>query len=132
MWFGNGKQGCRVVNDKAGNARALVVRPGGVGGKVGTMGTWVAAVYGKHVLVRALMQEAGEVGEYADRSSVQLFQSREFWELETLSRVKELQIGERLSLEEKWAVLERPAGMGEDELALWVDKQMQKAIACGP
>jgi hypothetical protein len=125
MWFGSGRQGCRLVEDDKGNAVALVVRPGGVGGKVGTMGRWVAAVYKDRVLVRVLAhpREAGET--YAERSSVQLFQTREYWELETLGPVKELKFGESMAMVETWVVWERPVGMGDEELAVWVDGKVR-------
>jgi hypothetical protein len=127
-WFGNGKQACGIVNDAQGAPLALVVRPGGAGGKVGTMGRWVAAVYKDRVLVRLLAQPAGHPSTYAERSSVELFQTREFWELETLGQLTDLTEVSQTSVCEVWMVIQRPGGLNEAGLAVWVDEKVKEKL----
>ncbi len=121
MWFGDGRQACQVVSDDQNRPAALIVRPGPKGGKVGAMGQWVAAVYPKHILVRFLNQPAAIGADYADRSSVQLFQTREYWELETLSPLQTLAPGQQMMLAETWVVWNRPRHLTPSQLALWID-----------
>ena len=100
----------------------VVVRPSSVAGKIGTMGRWVAAVYPDVIFVQAIDQ--ARPGKYADRSSVQVFQSATNWELETLGRSDMLELGATRALRVRWGLLDRVAG---EELPDMV-KRIQGAV----
>ncbi len=74
--------------------------------KIGTFGTWVAAVYEDLAFVEHVPYDPA--GPYPDKSSVQLFASDDYAELETLSPNVPLAEGESLSNTVTWVLVERP------------------------
>jgi hypothetical protein len=100
----------------------VVVRPSSVAGKIGTMGRWVAAVYPDVIFVQVIDQ--ARPGRYADRSSVQVFQSSTNWELETLGRSDKLDVGATRALRVRWGLLDRMAGEEMPDMV----KRIQNAV----
>ncbi len=83
------------------------------GGKVGTLGTWCAAVYDGWVVVH---QSAFDpAGSYPDASNMQVYTHGEYVELETLSPQSHPQPGEAIENTVVWTLLPTE---GRDDAAL--------------
>ncbi len=83
------------------------------GGKVGTLGTWCAAVFDEHVWVQhaAFDPEGG----YPDASNMQVYTDGRYVELETLSPQVQLAKGQKLDNTVVWTLLPRD-GRSDTEL----------------
>ena len=83
------------------------------GGKIGTLGSWCAAVFDTHAWVQQTAFNPS--GSYPDASNIQTYTHGEYLELETLSPQVHLAPGERFTNRVIWRLLEVD---GEDAEAL--------------
>jgi len=94
---------------------------------VGTRGAWIAAVYPELIVVHQV--EPYPDGNYAEQVSLQLFSGPNYVEIETLSGLAPLAVGETMTNTVRWRVFARPAGLGETELGHWLRTQLTSAAA---
>jgi hypothetical protein len=94
---------------------ALRYNPPEGSSKIGTYGSWLAAVYEDTLFVQHVKYDPS--AHYPDRSSVQLYASKDYAELETLSPSVPLPGGESVANTVRWVLAERPSGASAEELA---------------
>ena len=75
------------------------------GGKVGTFGTWCAAVYDDWIIV--VQTHYDRTGSFPDASNIQAYSHGEYIELETLGPQVHLQPGEKVTQRMVWTLLKR-------------------------
>ncbi len=86
--------------------RALRYDPPEGSSKIGTFGSWVAAVYEDTLFVQHVRYDPN--GFYPDKSSVQLYACDRYAEIETLSPNVPLAAGESISNTVTWVLVDRP------------------------
>jgi len=89
---------------------------------IGTRGAWIAAVYDDFIIVHQVGPWPD--GDYSEQVSLQLFATRDYIELETLSGLANPAVGEGMSNTVRWRLLDRPPGMTEAELGLWLRRHL--------
>lgn len=89
---------------------------------VGTRGAWIAAVYDEFILVHQV--EPYPDGDYAEQVSLQLFSGPKYVEIETLSGLATLAVGETMANTVRWRVFRRPLALSETELGHWLRVQL--------
>lgn len=92
---------------------------------IGTRGAWIAAVYEKHIIIHEI--EPQPEAQYARKVSLQLYNSLEFIELETLSGNATPLVGESMDHLVRWHVLDRPRSLSDAALAAWIVEQMSRS-----
>lgn len=97
---------------------------------IGTRGAWIAAVYADHIVCHEVSPFPD--GDYATDVSMQLFAIKGFVELETLGGTTTPAVGEIMSNTVRWRLLHRPAELSDDELAVWINRQMSAASPVRP
>ncbi len=102
---------------------------------IGTRGAWIAAVYADTIFVHEISASGSgdydsevfsvqaEAG-YATDVSVQLFATKGFVELETLSSNASPAVGETMSNTVRWKILSRPTDLSKDQLSEWIRGQL--------
>lgn len=76
--------------------------------KVGSMGSWIAAIYPKEIFLQVVEFAPNEA--YPDNSSVQAYAGTGYFEIETLSPNQFLKVGQKLQSRVIWKLLARPTG----------------------
>lgn len=95
--------------------------------KIGSYGTFVAAVYPKWVFVQHVEPHDPQA-DYADSSNVQLFSNERYVELEATSPAKKLEVGESLELTVDWLVFKRPAETKPEMIGMIIEAMQPKPI----
>lgn len=85
--------------------------PDDKGTKIGTLGRWVAAVYDQLIFLQST--DFHPAAMYTDGSSLQVYQSPDYMELETLSPNQHLKPGQTITNTVTWRLLDRPPGSPE-------------------
>lgn len=84
--------------------------------KVGTMGAWIAVAW-EHVVWIQRLRRSPEVGAvYPEASCVQVFACDAYVEVETLSPLRDLEVGQALEAEVAWFLWPIPRGVGAREV----------------
>jgi MYXO-CTERM domain-containing protein len=88
--------------------------------KLGTFGEWIAAVYSDKIFLQRAAYDPTAGTAYRDGSNLQCYSSTQYVEIETLSPSAVLDVGEEMTNEVAWYLLDRPAGLSDADLAAYL------------